>query len=244
MYMIFMAAAILGYFLKRRAIRWIIMLGSLAVLGFLQMGCPSPIGAIQNILVAPLEFHKTLPFWIKVAVVLIPAFFIGPVFCGWICPKGVIQELLHRKELRIKIPETLDNSLRKIPYGVLAILIAVPVLFHAKVFTGHLSPFKVIFNLMGSPIAVGFLILILIASLFINRPFCKYFCPVGALLNLASRIGIFRMRPGEGCSGCGGCIRKCDMNALKSRGKGERPVLDQSRCIACGECREYCKEIQ
>lgn len=240
-YIIFMGAAILGFFLKKRAVRWIVMLGSLALLGFLQMGCPSPIGAIQNILVTPMEFSKTLPFWIKVAVVLIPAFFLGPVFCGWVCPKGVIQELLYRRELGIQIPDKLDNSLRKIPYVVLAALIAVPVLFHVKVFTGAVSPFKVIFNLMGPPLALAFLIVVLISSLFIYRPFCKYACPVGALLNLASRIGIFRIKPGEDCTGCGICVRQCGMNALKSSQKGEKPILDKYRCIACGECRECCK---
>jgi len=217
-YIIFMAAAIIGFFLKKSALRWIVMLGSLAVIGFLQMGCPSPIGAIQNIFMAPLDFAKTLPFWIKLAVVIVPAFFLGPIFCGWVCPKGVIQELLYRKELHLKIPEKLDKWLRMIPYFVLFALISVPVLFELKIFTTAVSPFKVFFNLMGPPFALGFLIMILIGSLFIFRPFCKYVCPVGALLSLVSRVGIFNIKPGEECTDC------------------------KSRCIACGECRLNCNK--
>ncbi|MCK5145518.1 4Fe-4S binding protein [bacterium] len=241
-YIVFMAVAIAGFFMKKRAVRWIVMLGSLAVLGFLQMGCPSPIGAIQNILMAPLDFVKTLPFWIKLAVVVVPAFFLGPIFCGWVCPKGIIQELLYRKELHLKIPEKLDNWLRKIPYLVLFALIAVPILFHAKVFTSAVSPFKVVFNLMGPPFALGFLIVILISSLFVFRPFCKYVCPVGALLSIVSRIGLFKIKPGENCTDCGLCASKCGMDALKISKKGEKPVLDKSRCIACGECRVNCSK--
>ena len=174
-YILFMAIAIAGFLLKNRAIRWIVMLGSLAVIGFLQMGCPSPIGAIQNIAIMPFEFAKTLPFWIKLAIVVIPAFFLGPIFCGWVCPKGVIQELLFRKELSIKIPEKLDNRLRKIPYLVLAALITVPILFHTKIFTSTVSPFKVIFNLMGPLFALGFLIVIIASSLVISDRFVSMF---------------------------------------------------------------------
>jgi len=239
-YFIFMVTALIGLFLKKRFIRWIVMLGSLAVIGFLQMGCPSPIGAVQYILLNPFNFVETLPFWIKLAIVVVPAFFLGPIFCGWVCPKGVIQELLNRKELELKVSEKLDKWLRKIPYIILFTLIAVPLIFHKKIFTSSVSPFKIIFNLMGTPFALGFLIVILIISLFIYRPFCKYICPIGALLNFVSRIGLFRITPGDDCTDCGVCVRKCGMGALTINRKGQKPILDKSRCIACGECRENC----
>ncbi len=240
--LIFMVFGIVGFMLKKRAVRWVVMLTSLAVIGFLQMGCPSPVGALQNVLMHPLDFGATLPFWIKMAIVFLPAFVFGPIFCGWVCPKGVIQELLFRKELKIKIPEKVDVWLRKLPWLILISVILVPVLFHEKVFNNTTSPFKVIFNLMGSPIALAFLIVILFSSLFIYRPFCKYICPIGVILNGISRLGLFRIKPGGDCNACGVCSSKCEMNALKSVQKGEKPVLDKARCIACGECRENCRK--
>jgi polyferredoxin len=239
----FMALAIAGYFIKKRAMRWIIMLGSLTVIGFLQMGCPSPLGAIQNIAMKPLAFAKSLPFWIKLGIVILPTLFLGPVFCGWVCPKGVIQELLYRKQLNLKISEKFDRWLRLLPMVVLIAVIASPLMFKFKIFNSDVSPFSVIFNLMGSPFALGFLIVILISSLFIFRPFCKYVCPVGALLNWVSKIGFFKLGVKSDCTGCKLCQKACGMEALTAPNRdGENLILNKSRCIACGECRMCCNK--
>jgi len=239
-YLFFMIAAIIGFSINKRPIRYLVLLSSLAYIGFLQMGCPSPVGALQNITINPFNWTQTRTFWIKLLIVGVPALFLGPIFCGWVCPKGAIQEFLFRKKSEIFVPENVDRWLRKIPYMVLAALIISGLLLHKKLFTSSISPFKVIFNLMGNPFALGFIILILIASIFIYRPFCKYICPIGALLNLISMIGFFKITPNSECNNCELCIKKCDMQALSHSDEDKKPALNKSRCIACGECRQNC----
>ena len=173
----------------------------------------------------------------------IPAFFFGPVFCGKVCPKGTIQELLYRKEFKVRVPDKPDLWLRRLPYVVLLAVIVSPILFHHQLFNSHISPFKVIFNLMGSPFAVGFLIVILLSSVFIFRPFCSYICPVGAWLKIATRLGIYRLKVSDDCTGCKQCSKNCEMGALDPPEKGGKNYkVDRNKCIACGMCRQHCEQ--
>lgn len=80
------------------------------------------------------------------------------------------------------------------------------------------------------------LLLTVILSVLIYRPFCKYICPLGAVYSLFNPIAVFRYRVDAGkCTGCGACTKACGMNL--------DPVKEANHpeCIHCGQCRNACK---
>lgn len=241
--------AIIAYYTKQRFLRPIILLISLVVIGFLQMACASPSGSIQNLFYNWGEWKRVLPFLLTILIVLIPSFFFGKIFCGWVCHKGSVQEFLFQKRFGLKIPHRIDNLLRYFKYIVLAAIVIAPLMFHYRILNSSTQPFKVLFNLGGPLSAVIFMGFIALLSLFIYRPFCRYLCPVGAFLGLSSMIGIYRIKVNDtDCSSCKRCEKSCDIGALSSKASRGNDSnlsdlkLNNSECIMCGECRNVCSK--
>ncbi|MCD6335208.1 MAG: 4Fe-4S binding protein [Candidatus Latescibacteria bacterium] len=227
------------FFKWSRRVRWIIMLGSLAYFGFLQSACPSPMGAIELALIHLRDETPILRHLLKIGLVLIPALLFGRYFCGWICPKGIIQDYLYRPNLVGKVPEKVDRALKYGKYGVLALLILLPLIWRVRFFRA-VGPFKVIFNLDGTMSLLIFLGVVLVASIFVSRPFCRYLCPLGALLALIARISPFKMRILYRCTACGLCMKACPVDAIRKTPEGMR--IEESECIACKECEGSCRK--
>jgi polyferredoxin len=242
-YLALTAAALVGFWLKWRWTRYVLLLVSVVTLGFLQLACPSPIDAYQNLALHWREAANSTNLLIKIGIVLVPALLFGKLFCGWICQKGVIQEFVFQRKLRWDPPARVDRALRKVKYLVLAATIAVPMIWGLKVFNRETQPFKVIWNLSGGWFAIGFLAVIILASLFIYRAYCRYICPLGALLALVGYVSRVRFRVPEGadCNGCGRVQRECLIGAMQCPDKsGATLRVDRGECIMCGECRVEC----
>jgi len=242
-----LGTAIIAYLTKQRYLRPIILLLSLVIAGFLQMACASPSGSIQNLFYNWGEWKRMMPFAVTILIVLIPSFFLGKIFCGWVCHKGAIQEFLFQKRFSLKIPHKIDKTLRYVKYIVLAAIVIAPLMFHYRILNSSTQPFKVIFNLGGPLSAVILIGLIGLSSLFIYRPFCRYLCPVGALLGLSSMVGIHRLKINDtGCSSCKRCEKSCDIGAISSnktiRDNELTTTLNNSECIMCGECSDVCSK--
>ncbi len=174
---------------------------------------------------------------------------VGRVFCGWICPLGTLGEwtaALGRKlDIRPReLPEALDRKLRWLKYGV---MMAVTGLawrtgklawrdFDPWVAWMHLS--AGIEGLMERPWAYMVLLVTVIgASLFIERFWCRYLCPLGAFLALWQKCSIFKVqRNDKTCIGC----RQCDKNCPVRLRPMEADRLRSAECLACGRCTDAC----
>lgn len=186
------------------------------------------------------QIHESALVLLGLTVVLAGLF--GPVFCGWVCPFGSVQEWIGRlgrkllpKSYNRIVPEKLDSWLRYLRYGVLVWTVYMTATTGVLVFK-DVDPYYALFNFWTGEVAIsGFiaLALMLALSLVMERPFCKYACPMGALLGLSNIFRIFGIkREQSSCVDCGICDRVCPMNiqvSAKSR------ILDH-RCISCGEC--------
>lgn len=86
-------------------------------------------------------------------------------------------------------------------------------------------------------IKIGILIAIILTMFIFSRPFCKLFCPLGAILGLFNKISGFRLRVDDGCTKCGRCERVCPMN-IKVYKSPNSP-----NCIRCLKCVEECNKI-
>jgi NosR/NirI family nitrous oxide reductase transcriptional regulator len=202
--------------LKRRSRGGVVILSlaSLAYFGFWRRGCVCAIGSIQNVALGLADKSYAVPLAV-IALFTLPlvvALVWGRGFCAGVCPHGAIQDLVLVKPL--KVPGWLDEILRVLPwiYLALAVLLAA---------TGSLfiicsfDPFVGIFRLGGprSMLITGAVLLVL--AMFVGRPYCRYLCPYGVLLGVASRFA--RWRPTvtpDTCTQCRLCETACPFTAL------------------------------
>lgn len=166
----------------------------------------------------------------------------GPVFCGWVCPLGSIQEwfgkigrAIFKRKYNHMIPPQIDRWLRYLRYGVLVWVIYATATSFSLWFEAY-DPYFALFNFWSSEVAVGGLVVLgitLLGSLLVERPWCKYACPYGAVLGVFNLFRIFSIRREEGiCKMDGACNRACPMNIEVSSVK----VVRDHQCISCMEC--------
>lgn len=166
----------------------------------------------------------------------------GPVICGWVCPLGSVQEWIgkigrkiNKKNYNNLVPLKLDKYLRYLRYVVLVWVVYVTANSGKLIFQGY-DPYFALYNFWSGEVAVGSLIILgatLLLSLVIERPWCKYACPYGALAGISNNFRALKIKRNEStCISCGACDRACPMNIKVS----ELKVVKDHQCISCMEC--------
>ena len=176
--------------------------------------------------------------WIVFALTLL----FGPVFCGWVCPLGSVHEWLGKlgkKILRSKynyfIPYRLDRILRYLRYLMLGWVVYMTAVTGKLIFA-DIDPYFALFNFWTGEVATAGLVilgLVLAASLLVERPFCKYACPYGAILGIFNLFRIFKIKRNvPTCTSCKACDKSCPMNIPVSAGT----IVRDHQCITCMKC--------
>jgi ferredoxin-type protein NapH len=193
-----------------------------------------PIGLAQNLIV-----FGTVPyFWIGMIVVYGLA--AGRGFCGWFCPFGTLNDLLSFRKVRIL------KSVSFSKYVVLAGTLLAAWAFADTLFC-KLCPVASVeasipYLILGVArvnrpflIHMGTLAVTLAGMLLIARFWCRYLCPMGALLSLFNRVSFLRLKLDKmRCSECGACASDCPM------GIQPHTEHDNHNCIKCGRCVDGC----
>lgn len=233
----------------------------LCVPGLNCYSCPGalgscPIGSLQAVLGSR---NYKISYYILGFLLLVGSIF-GRFVCGWLCPFGLVQDLLHK----IPFPWKRKNLpghrvLIWLKYVVLAaFVIVLPLL--ATDFLGQGDPWFCKYICPGGTLfaglplvitnetlrsAIGFLfdwkvlllIVFLVGSLAYYRPFCKYVCPLGAVYSLFNPIAFYRYSVDETkCTSCGRCKKACKMDIAVWKEPNSR------ECIRCGDCMRACPE--
>lgn len=171
----------------------------------------------------------------------------GGVFCGWICPLGTLQDWLTalRKRLRIreaKMPAAWGKRLSLARYLVLALVIFFTAREAKMVFASY-DPYRTIFSLdwITEPsaekwIAYVIAVLVLVGSFFIERMWCRFLCPLGAVIGVLQRLSVLKIRRNpSACINCGLCTKACPAKI-----KVHEANTVASGCIGCLECVDAC----
>lgn len=209
----------------------------------------------------PLGGLETLPYLIKSGVYLkhissfnigimtaliIVTLIFGRVFCSYVCPLGSIQEwfgsLGKKLGLRKEMPENLDKSLTKLKYIILTIILFATYTSAHLVFRPY-DPFYALFHLYKPAINASFVILglSLVGSMFISRIWCRYLCPLGALVNFLSFFSLIKpVRNEADCINCNLCSKACPENVMPSK----QLVFSKEGCTHCLDCIDACPATQ
>lgn len=179
-------------------------------------------------------------FWI---FIIVTVFVWGRgLFCGWLCPFGSLSEMIYKvsraiglQRFQFALPMKWHNRLKWVKYGVFFGLLAVSMFsIGLAEKLAEVEPFKTTF-LVGlfnrswpyTLFAAGLLGL----SIFIERPFCKYLCPLGAALAMPSTFRWFGLRRKQECDSCKACAKGCGSLAIDDKGR-----IDHRECMLCLDC--------
>lgn len=215
-----------------------------------------PIGSLQAV-IGSYEYKFT--YYVAGFIMLIGTL-MGRFVCGWLCPFGFFQDLLHKiplpKKFKIRTFK-FDKQLRYLKYVILIVfVILMPLYFTDLIGQGYPWFCKLICPVGtlegGIPLVllntamretIGFLyawknvilIATIIISMMIYRPFCKYICPLGAIYSVFNPISVFKYKINEDkCINCSACSKICKMGCVPT----DNP--NQLECIRCGECKNIC----
>ena len=243
-------------FLKNKKINWVkvvIQILSLALIPGLFEGEFAAVGSIVSCIYKGNISWESVKYSVWMLVATVPAtVLVGRFFCGFFCSFGAVQDLLwlgsHR--LRALFPrkrdlKKADRIFRFAKYavlfyfiifvwsGVTAVKTAGPwQVFGQYVSFGHWPGLKPLLSVGGI-----LLLVIFIGSLFVQRFFCRYFCPMGAIYSLISRASFLKIdKPREGCGKCRLCTSKCSMGMDLTK----KDRVAGGECISCQKCVSWC----
>jgi polyferredoxin len=201
--------------------------------------------------------HTHLSNLVVAIAVLVVALLLRSAFCGWICPLGSIQDLFHSFSARLQkrfIPVRkffraltqrgnkawvfLDKYLRLLKYGVLVWAVTGAAVAGVMVFRDY-DPWSALINIAEWSFTPGLVVLglTLVGSFFVERPWGRYACPLGAVSGLRGKLSpVYIKREAEACTSCKICTKSCPMG-LQVHTATKITSVD---CISCLECVGDC----
>lgn len=249
---LFLALYISGPIVRRPALygwfRAVFLTVTLVWLGFIagaQLSVVQVVAFFQSLitgfrwdvfLLAPLIFV----LWAFVALGVL--FWGRGVYCGWLCPFGALQELIYKAGQkagikRIEVPWEVHERLWPLKYVALLAIVGLSLQNPALAFmAAEVEPFKtaIVMHFLRAWPYVGYVLVLLVIGLFVERAFCRYLCPLGAALALPSKFKIFDWlirRPQCGRE-CRLCATTCPVQAIDPIGR-----INPNECIYCLKCQ-------
>ena len=209
-----------------------------------------PLGSLQGSFSAD---HSTI-YYVG-GILLLYSILFGRMICGWLCPFGLIQELLYKIPTPKLKKGPVTRLLSYLKYVILVVFVfIIPICYALKdtpmpAFCKYICPAGTIeggltllsnkvnasyFSMLGPIFTWKFLLMVscVVACVFAFRFFCRFLCPLGALYGLFNKLSIFGVKLEKSkCVDCGLCVSHCKMDI--------HHVADQE-CISCGECISVC----
>ena len=212
-----------------------------------------PLGALQNALA---QRNIEVPFAVLGFLFVFGSIF-GRFICGWMCPFGLFQDLLHKIPLFEKKKRLPGHAVLK--YGKYMMLFGLVILGSSVLFTGfakipafckYVCPSGTFMGALPLMLAdanlraqagglfwwkAAILIAIVLLSVKVYRPFCQYLCPLGAIYGWFNRFSLVQVRwEQEKCISCGKCQKACPVDLKPTE------ISVSPECIKCGKCAEVC----
>jgi NosR/NirI family nitrous oxide reductase transcriptional regulator len=179
-------------------------------------------------------------FWV---FIIVTVFLFGRgLFCGWMCPFGSLSEAIYKvasklgfKRFQTQVPQRWHDRLKWLKYIIFFGLITLSMFSMGLAEKlSEVEPFKTTFlvGIQNRAWPYGlFVAAILGLSIFIERPYCKYICPLGASLAMPSTFRWFGLKRKQDCNSCKACAVGCGAQAIDADGR-----IDHRECLHCLDC--------
>jgi ferredoxin len=236
--------------LRRRIIQGgfllLTLVGVFVVRGNAERWCP--MGGVETLYTYVTEGNLICSLNISnlyiLAAILAVTLLLRRAFCGYVCPLGTLGELLHwfGRKLRLgtwSVRGRTDRGLALLKYVVLVVILYATWRTAELMFRGF-DPCYALIGRHGEDITMWAYVIsgvLVLASLLVLLPFCRWLCPFAAVLAPFSRVGLTRIQRGEDhCLSCGACSRACPMEIPVDKVQ----AVTASRCLSCLKCVAAC----
>jgi len=228
---IFLILAVVFIFKRIVFLRIIFLSLVIVYFGFLKTLFISIFNVINLLKLQFPSFLESIPWYILFGFSFLGTLFLGRFYCGWLCPFGAVQDIISKiPSKKLKITYKLNSHLLKIKY--LLLILALVFVLKGKDSLLKLEPFTCFFKPNFSIFFIYSLV-ILVFSLFIPRFFCRYFCFVGAIFAVLSKLSLLKYKLRCKKEGCNLYKERCPLGIID-----ELRNIKDSECIRCNLCQK------
>ncbi len=229
---VFIALALVSFFRKSKPLKYAALVFAVGYMGFLKSHLVSVVD-IFGVIARDLPVVKyNISYYIFGVFVLASTVLWGRLYCGRICAFGALTQLMDAilpKRLRVNVPKRIEQRAAWIKYGLLAFVVVYFVATRNLLVYQYVEPFWM-FSLFGTtPMWIG-LGALLLATVFVRNLYCRFLCPVGAMLGLISNLTVFKIKRWSECKTCKICEKTCEWGAIRG------PLIVKTECVRCDDC--------
>jgi polyferredoxin len=236
----FATLAMVGFFRKSEALKWMTMGVSVVYLGFMQ----SQLITVVNIFALTQwnfpVFRHNLTWYLFAIFTVVTTILWGRLYCGRVCAFGSMTQLLDKivpARLRVEIPSRIEQRANYIKYGLLGATVLYFLITKDILIYRYVEPFWMFSRKATTAMWIGLAVL-LVATVFVRNLYCRFLCPVGAFLGLLSNLTVFRIKRWSECNTCKLCEKKCEWGAIRG------PKIIASECVRCDDCERLYMDQQ
>jgi polyferredoxin len=228
----FIALAMVSFFRKSVRLKYIALVAAVGYLGLTKSSLVSisDVFRLTDLNLPPLKYSLA---WYLFTGFVVSTVLWGRVYCGRVCAYGALTQLMDAaipKRLRVNVPAKLERRAASIKYGLLAgVLVYFIVTRDVSAPVRYAEPFWM-FSLFGTTGMWIGLTVLLVATVFVRNLYCRFLCPVGAMLGILSNLTVFRIKRWSECNTCKICEKTCEWGAIRG------PKIVKTECVRCDDC--------
>jgi NosR/NirI family transcriptional regulator, nitrous oxide reductase regulator len=236
----FLAFAMFSFFRKSVRLKYVAFVAAVGYMGFAKSRLVS---VVDMFAIADLSlpiFKYSLPTYLLWLFVIGSTILWGRVYCGRICAFGALTQLMDPivpRKMRVEIPVRIEKHANWIKYGLLAGVLAYFLVTRDVSIYRYVEPFWM-FGLFGTTGMWVGLAVLLVATVFVRNLYCRFLCPVGAMLGIISNLTVFRIKRWSECNSCRICEKTCEWGAIRG------PKIVASECVRCDDCERLYMDQQ
>ena len=237
----FFAFALVSFFRKSQPLKYAALAMSVAYLGVTKSTLISVTDIFRIIHLDFPQFKYSLAWYLIAGFTVVTTVIWGRLYCGRICAFGAFTQLLDAvvpKKLRWEPSTKVERYGGYVKYVLLVAVVA----YYA--FTDHFTIYRYVepfwmFTRQGTVVLWTMLGTLLLATLVVRNLYCRFLCPVGAMLGIISQVTtLFRIKRWKECTSCKICERTCEWGAIRG------PEIVRSECVRCDDCERLYDDQQ
>jgi len=229
----FIALALVSFFRKSVRLKYVALVVAVGYMGFVKSSLVSISDVFRLTDLSLPPFKYSLAWYLFSGFVVVSTVLWGRLYCGRICAYGALTQLMDAvipKTLRIDIPRAIDRRAAWVKYGLLVALVCYYLVTHDLASpVQYAEPFWM-FSLFGTTAMWIGLGVLLLGTVFVRNLYCRFLCPVGAMLGIVSNLTVFRIKRWSECNTCKICEKTCEWGAIQG------PKILKAECVRCDDC--------
>ncbi len=234
----FLCLALVSFFHKGTALKYVTMIVSILYLGFLRSNLVSVVNIFGLLEWNFPLFKYNLSWYLLIVFTVVTTVLWGRLYCGRICSFGALTQLLDRilpSSFRFELPTWVDSRAIYLKYALLGAAVLYFLVTHDNRIYRYIEPFWM-FTLSGTTLMWVLLGILLLTTVFIRNFYCRYLCPLGAALGLISNLTVLRIKRWGECDSCKICEKACEWGAIQG------PRILVTECVRCDDCEKLYRD--